>query len=65
MEKLKQLDDLIKEKKQDQEERRRQIDRKKIADENEHWWMKQFKENVRTYENLIKETKNQTHALLQ
>ena len=51
MKKLKQLDDLIKEKKRDEEERHCRIDRNKIDDAADIQWMKQLKENAKTYEN--------------
>ena len=65
MKKLKQLDDLIEEKKQDKEERRCRIDGNKIDDAADIRWMKRLKENAKAYNKLIKDKKKQVNALLQ
>ena len=65
MEKLKQLNDLIEEKKQDREERWRQMERNKIADEKDNQWMKKLNENVKAHENKIIAKKKQLDVLFQ
>lgn len=65
MEKLKQLGNLIKEKKRDKEERRRQWEHNEIGDEIIHRWTESLKETGQAYLKLTKGKKKQLDVLIQ